>query len=515
MANPFAVAADLQWGATSPFRGAEYNRLSADRWTAANHPDTEIRYAARALRARARDLVRNNAYAAGVVESFADNVIGWEGIRYKPRVTNPRNDPNGELDRATNWELERGWLEWAAEYASVDGVESWLEVERLLAKSWVADGEVFIRHRRGWKNPHGYAIELIDPDLLDETFNEKREGATGREIVMGVEIDEHGRPLAYHFWKHHPDELRRRERVRIPASEIVHFFVRYRAGQRRGYSLFAPALTTVEMIDGLSEAELVASRAAASKMGFITNNSDEAKALYAARVAQMNQAGKEWQPKRIRMAPAVIDELIPGQGFESFDPTHPNTALEAFLKIMLQAVARGFAMSYLTLTGDVSAANYSSMRAGLQPERDHWKLVQNVFARRVHRPINRAWLASALLEGALDLPSLIASDYTACEWRGRRWQWVDPKNDLEAAEMEVKLGVNSRQRLAADRGLDYETVVDETADDLAYAREQGVYVGGMNTPAKPAGAKPAESNGNGNGQGSHSRLAPYTEALHG
>lgn len=508
--NVFDVAADHQWTPTgSPFRGAELNRLSADVWNVTNHPDNEIRYAARTLRARARDMVRNNPYAAGVVDAFADNIIGEAGIKLRPKITLPDGEPN----RRANQELVRGWSDWGEEYASVDEIECWYEIERLIAKTLPTDGEVFIRHRSGWDNPYAYAVELIDPDLLDETYNERRE-ERGREIVMGVEIDEVGRPLAYHFWKRHPGEVgHRRERVRIPAEEITHFFVRYRPGQTRGYSWFAPVLTTVEMVDGYSEAELVAARMQAAKMGFITNNEPEAIQAYATRLSVQNEEGKGDRRSRRKVSPGTIDELLPGQGFASFDPNHPNEAFDDFLKVLLRGVARGFGVSYGTLTGDISDANYSSMRAGLLPERDHWRVLQNITAKRVHGPIYRRWLRSALLTGELDLMSPIAADYHAVEWRGRRWPWVDPSNDLEAFEREVKLGINSRQRGAADRGLDYETVIDETREDLEYAREQGVDVSGMGSKTRPAESQDQNqqsSNGNGNGRASGGRLAPYT-----
>jgi lambda family phage portal protein len=515
-ANPFAAASDLQWGGTNAFRGATPGRLSMDRLGSASHPNSEVRYSLRELRARARDLVRNNPYAAGIVSAFADNIIGWEGIRLRPRVTLP----NGDQARTVNWEIERGWKEWDAEYATVDGVESWVEHTRLAVKSWVTDGEIFERRRRGWDNPHGFAVELIDPDLLDEDFNQQLPG--GREIVMGIEMDAHGRRLAYHFWKHHPDEMGRRERQRIDASEITHLFSRYRTGQARGYSMFAPVLTTIEMIDGLTEAELVASRYHASKMGFITSNTPEAVNAYATRLALQNQQGRESEPRRVRIGPGIVEELIPGQSFESFDPQHPNDAFEAFLKVMHMGVARAFGLSYLTLTGDVGEANYSSMRAGLLPERDNWKVLQELVSRRLHRPVYRDWLGMALLSGALDLPSPVASQYQAHEWRGRRWQWVDPSNDLEAFEREVRLGINSRQRGAAERGLDFETLIDETADDLDYAGQAGVDVAGMGNKSQPVPAPtvpgtPTNGNGNGNGRPSAGRLtlAPYTEATHG
>lgn len=505
----FDTVSAMQWGSTQAFRGADLNRLHADRWVHANDPDNEIRYAARPLRAAARDLVRNNPYAAGAVEAAVDNIIGRRGIMPVPEF----RGTDGEIDRSLVDEFKRGWSEWGELYATPGGMdaESWVELERLIIRTWFIDGEVFLRHRRGWDNPYGYAVEMIDADLLDETFNERRE-ERGREIVMGVEIDELDRPVAYHFWRHHPDDMRhhRDGRVRIPADQITHFFIRHRTSQTRGFSLFAPVLTTAEMIDGYTEAELVAARYAASKMGFLQATSQEAIAAWAGRVGIENEGGKAPQNRRTKIAPGQLEELLPGWEFTGFDPTHPNDAFDPFIKALFRGVSRGLHMSYGTLTGDVGEANYSSMRAGLIPERDHWVILQDATARRVHRPVQLAQTAMGLLTGAYDLPSADPMDYLIREWRGRRWQWVDPENDLKALEAEIKLGVNSRQRAASDRGRDYETVVEESQRDLEYAKERGVYVGGLNTPANTGRNSSSDSNGNGNGAGRpRSRLEPY------
>ncbi len=506
----FDVAADLQWTGTggSAFRGAEWNRLYADRVGLANHPDNEVRYSIRALRARARDLVRNNPYAGGILDSIATNVIGERGIRLKPKIVGP----DGEPARDVNHELVRGWEEWGDEYASVDTVDGWLEIEWLLMKTLAQDGEIFLRRRRGWDNPHGYAVELLDPDLLDEMYNE-RPNADGVEIRMGVEKDRHGRPLAYHFFRHHPHEGLGRERVRLGADEIGHYFVRYRAGQSRGFSWFAPILTTVEMIDGYTEAELVAARYHASKMGFIENTTPEAQQAWATRFSLQNQEGKKDQPRKVRMAPGLVEELIPGQHFVGFDPTHPNTSFDPFLKSMLRGVARAFSVSYLTLTGDVSEANYSSMRAGLLPERDQWRILQRATSRRVHRRIYRDWLAMALLTRAVELPSPIASDYYRVEWLGRRWPWVDPAKDVEGARGEIQLGLNSRTRAASDRGHDYETIVEEREEEEQFADEHNVDVG-LQTAAQSSqddGAPDPPPPPATNGTGAAHRIAHHLE----
>jgi capsid protein len=54
---------------------------------------------------------------------------------------------------------------------------------------------------------------------------------------------------------------KKRERQRIPADEIIHKFVRYRANQVRGVTWFAPVLLNLKNLDGYEFNELAASRA--------------------------------------------------------------------------------------------------------------------------------------------------------------------------------------------------------------------------------------------------------------
>jgi capsid protein len=68
-----------------------------------------------------------------------------------------------------------------------------------------------------------------------------------------------------------------------------------------------------------------------------------------------------------------MPELPPGQEIQMYDPTFPTQNYGDFVVAVLRALARGLKVSYLTLTGDLRQANYSSMRAGLLPERDHWR----------------------------------------------------------------------------------------------------------------------------------------------
>ena len=82
--------------------------------------------------------------------------------------------------------------------------------------------------------------------------------------------------------------------------------------------------------------------------------------------------------------------------------------------------------------------NYSSIRAGLIEEREVWKAIQRMMIDPVLEPVFEAWLEIELLSGRLGLPFDKFSKFNAPEFRGRRWSWVDPKKDMEAAILAMK-----------------------------------------------------------------------------
>lgn len=445
------------------------------------------------LRDRARQLADNSPIVVGFLDELANNVVGPEGITLQPRVVNGSGDPV----KKTNWAITSAWNEWSMpESASIDAIDSWVDIQRQHVQAIARDGESIIRRHNGADNEFGFALQLIDPDLLDETYNVPPNDA-GVEIRMSVEVNKFGKPLAYWLFKNHPADIYRRgasrERVRVPAEDIIHDFVRKRPGQTRGVTWFAPILTTVRMIDAYLEADLVAARVQASQMGFITNNNEEVIAAYAGDLARRKaqNATKAAQPKTMEMVPGITHELMPGQGVEWPNPTHPSMAAESFTRVMLRIAARGLGTSYHTLTGDLTQANYSSLRAGLLPERDHWRALQVWLSNRCHRRVFKWWLPFAHASQKLVVDRRIpAGEVYPHKWKGRGWKWVDPLKDLQAAEVELRLALTSRQKLHGEAGTNFEDTVDDLAYEDKYAGEQDVDI----SPERKAIAAKPEPN---------------------
>jgi lambda family phage portal protein len=491
MANPFARAArqgSAGWGRRGSsgyggaYGGAAQHRLVADFFAPILSADAALAPALPILRGRSRQLVRNNAHARRFVGLCAKNVIGPQPMYLMPKVAGR----SGTLDKATNKVIQQAYDDFSKRRNfSLDRRLSRAAFTRLVWMSLPQDGEVFIRKIEGARNGHGFALQLIDPDLVDVMLN-RAPGGTGpeaNEIRMGVELDRDGAAVAYYVWNRHPSDRGSHVRQRIDASEIEHVFVPLRPGQTRGVPWFAPVMLALNMLDGYREAELVAARMGASKMAAIINKNPDAIAAWNAKDVVSAESGEDDSPRTMDFSPGMIPELLPGQEMQWYDPTHPTSAFGPFEAAILRTIAIGTGTAYTSLSGDMTGTSYSSGRMGLIDERDDWRTLQAFHVEHVEEPVYEAWMPNALLTGALPLASPVATpQLLAAVFQPRGWQWVDLANEAEAAERQIKLGLNSRTRIAAEQGRDWEEVLEELRHEEDLADEYGVDVSGSDGP---------------------------------
>lgn len=467
------------------------NRLTSDWLTTATSTRSELRMYLRNIRGRSRDLARNNDYLKKFLSMVKTNVVGPHGIKLQVRAKSSTDPMMAELDRELNTEVERAWQRWGRkETASASGKLSWEDCQRLFVSTLARDGEVLVRKVRVRKtkaNPFGFSLRFIDVSYLDETHNQQL--PDGARIVMGVEVDDNDRPLAY--WLTPPSDeytypgamagggLDRR-RTRVPADEIIHAYLCDDENQTRGLPWAHTAMLRTKMLGGYEEAELVAARVGACKGGFLKPPEDR---MF---------DGAEPDSTIEQVEPGMIQELPPGYEWLPYDPTHPNTNYVGFVKGVLQGIAAGLGVTYTSLTGDLSSVNFSSIRAGLLEERDVWRTLQQFTIEHFCRPVYGAWLESAWLTGALEIT---ADDYERVQepdWQPRGWAWVDPLKDVQATIAAINNGLATRTDALAEQGTDFEEVCLTLAQENKLLAENGVEVASANGATQPAPADAPE-----------------------
>ncbi|AXK39627.1 phage portal protein [Crenobacter cavernae] len=450
------------------FSAAQASRLTAS-WSAS--PTTvnqDLQRGLKALRARSRDLARNNDYARSFVRMAVRNIVGPEGFGLQ--VQAPR--PDGTIDEQDSNYIEAAFWRWAKRGScEVTGQHSFLTLCRVLVETLARDGEVLIRRVKG-RGPFGYQLQLIDPSLLDEALNSQL--SEQKRIVMGVEVDEWGAAQAYHLRQ--PSSYGPLHK-RIPADEIWHVFLPLEIGQQRGVPWMTTGMLRLNMLAGYEEAAVTAARVGAAKMGFFTQSED---APDGHGIGTADTAGNLITDAE----PGTFEALPAGWDFKSFDPDYPHALYGQFVKSCLRGISAGLGVSYNGLASDLEGVNYSSIRAGLLEERDEWMALQSWLIDAVLSPLYSEWLPLAMLSGQLNLPMAKLAKFDNARWQGRRWAWVDPLKDMQASVLAIENGLSTWTDVLTGMGVDpqdfrrrFERDLDEWGPLLARIKQ-------MNTPAK-------------------------------
>lgn len=471
------------------FNAAGGNRLLSDWNIIGMSPDADLRMAITEVRNRARDLVNNDGYAKKFVQLCKTNIVGPDGFQMQVKS----RDTDGTLDTYANALIEKQFKEWTKkQHCTVTGEMSFRMLQEFIIGYLVRDGECFVRKVYN-NSKFGFQLQVIEPDVIDEAYAAVLDN--GNVISLGIEYDQWRKPVAYYIKKLDPRQnvygsYYTADRTRVPAAKMYHLFIKERATQSRGISWFVQSMLRLKMLNGYEEAALVNARVSAAKMGFLTSSPDGA--------APYTGDGKDASGNILsNVEPGTVEILPQGMDFKSFTPDYPQAQYEMYIKSILRGISSGLGVSYNGLANDLTAVNFSSIRAGLVEEREYWKSLQSILVESLLDDVFTDWLEAAFLNSQLGtLPVAKFDKFNAPVWTGRRWAWVDPRADVDAAVVAIEKGLKTRTMVLAEQGIDYEELVEQMAEEQAIAAKYGVSFS-VSTPQPAASATPNTENTNG------------------
>jgi len=412
------------------------------------------------LRARSRDMRRNNPYARRAIDAIVSNAVG-QGIRGRVR------NANG----STNARLQKLWDEWAGSTAvDADGRCTFAGMQRLALASTVESGECLVRLRRrrmadGFDIP--IQLQALEADYLEDDASDllRRPTAGANRVVQGIELDRIGNRVAYWLYKEHPGccntnvLLGGDAQTRIPADEIAHMYRLDRPGQMRGVPWLAPVLRRLHDLDAYEDAQLERQRVASQFACFVRDDTGTLDPALAA-------ASQQWEMPEY-LEPGGMIEMPPGRNVEFSDPPEAHGFAD-YLKANLHAIGAGVGVPYMLLTGDLSSANFSSSRMGrleFQRQIREWHdgivfpFCDRVFA---------WWLDAMAYAQGVDV------DNVRVEWSAPRPEMVDPQKETTAIADRIRNGLTSYPRALREQGDDPAQVLAEIAEWNAELDELGI-----------------------------------------
>lgn len=414
------------------FDAATPSRRTRDWSRPLTDADAESWRARARLRASGHDLVRNNKYiAAGVRHLVADMIgdgIAPQFVHSEPAVAAKAQDE---------------WNRWAED--KVDGHDDFYGYQKTAGHEVVVGGEMLTVWKPDATGPDG-RLEGIEGDQLDESRVEDL--PDGGRIVQGVEFDRYNDRIAYWMFDRHPGGLSLMASFRstaVPAKHIDHVFERTRFGQTRGVSWLAAVALDAHDIGDIEDAIRVQQKIQAC-VGIILTPGEEQETSTLSADGQQT-LNPETGRLEETITPGMIYRARRGEQASTINPTQSGGAVE-FIRQQLAAISATLA-PYHRMTGDVSQANYSSLRAAMLGSwalLDDWQ--QNVFIPHLVRPAVMRRLRRLALETGDQRYLDVGINYALPVRR-----FVDPIKDLAAEIMEIRAGIKTLTKSLAERGI--------------------------------------------------------------
>ncbi|MEO0410407.1 MAG: phage portal protein [Pseudomonadota bacterium] len=332
-------------------------------------------------------------------------------------------------------------------------------------------GSIFMRGEAIWRrvivdDTGRYArlkIQVIPSSQMP--ISETRQLQGSAFILHGIEFDAIGRPVAYHILPRAPQHLLpplAQKPIRLNAREIAFAAHRLEPGQTRGLSILGPALPTINELEALNENALAKHRLGSALTVFIRD----------ADGSSINEQifEKDAQTGEYVVHPGQANVLRPGQDVEI--PNGPNTGdYQQVAKTLLRQASSAVGLSPYQVDGDLSDANYSSLRAGrLEHLRFVEQFQQSVLINQLCNTVWAWFIDVEILNGRL--PAGQRDELLKVRWIPPRAESIDPQKDANADEVLLRNRLRSRSELISERGGSIEQVDQDFGADRYFATTQ-------------------------------------------
>lgn len=378
-------------------------------------------FAGRSIREQARWLDNNHDLVIGLLDKLEERIVGARGIVVDPQPILKTGLVADDLSK----QIRAAWAEWSIS-PDVTGQFTRPVLERLMARTWLRDGEVFGQMVRG--SAQGltptanipFWIEALEPDYIPLDMSD-----TGRGICQGIYLNSWGCPTKYVVYKNLVTSgVALGNTKEIAADGMMHLKFMRRLHQVRGNSLLSGILIRLSALKEYEDSELTAARIAAA-LGMYVKKGDG---------ASYGDAGGDGKDTReLNIEPGMLfDELAPGEEIGMIKSDRPNPNLETFRNGQLRAVAAGSRSSFSSISRNYNGT-YSSQRQELVESFEGYGILQDAFIAAVTRPMYRSWLQMAITAGVINVPPDVdtATLFNAV-YSGPVMPWIDPMKEANS-----------------------------------------------------------------------------------
>jgi lambda family phage portal protein len=399
------------------------------------------------IRRRTRQQERDNPFVTAAVRNLT---VDLTGIDMRATHTNPRVAKKAQAA----WKAYKKKLKLRAK-------------QKVVVRETIIGGECLIVLRPKGKKPF-QQIQVLPGECLDQSRIETL--ANGNRIVMGVEFaPDDDEPVAYWIYPEHPGSVLPNltwVSERVEARYVLHVFEDLWAGQTRGVPWFYASVLPLDQIEQLITALQIKRRVEACLSVVRIPGEDPG----AGQNDPLGAQSKDGSGRVLEeLAPGAIIQAKPGDKIEVVNPSSAGDGGN-FLRSELMRGSAGMGVPYHIVSGDVTNANFSSLRADLIPyraRREDW--VDTVFAPKAWEP---------LFDICMQLQAIETGDQRFLEVEGEYsmppMEWIDPLKDILALKEKLRIFPGMLPETLAKLGLDWRVQVDTQAEVDAYVDAKSV-----------------------------------------
>ena len=410
------------------------------------------------LRQRSRDLYcGGSTLATGAVKRLRTNAVGT-GLHLKSTINEEILGITSEEARKLEETIEREFAHWAnSTNCDIERIDNFYQLQQLALLNALLSGDSFalMTTTKRTGSIYDLRIELVEADRVSTPDNE----TINPLFCEGVEKNANGEVVAYHISKFHPlsfQDREPREWVRVKAfgektgrRNVIHVMNRERIGQVRGVPFLSPVIETIKQLGRYTEAEVLAAVINGLFTVFIEKESASDDVPFGEAVPEDMQVDSEDEGS-IELAPGAVIDLGEGEKANMVNPGRPNPNFDPFVMAIIKQIGAALEIPYELLIMAFSN-NYSASRAAILEFFKVIKMYRAWFVTDFCQPIYEEWLCEAVAKGRINAPGffndpIIKDAYCSAEWNGPSAGQLDPKKEVEAAELRVQGGFSTRER---------------------------------------------------------------------
>jgi lambda family phage portal protein len=406
----------------------------------------------------ARYMYYNDPVVRGAIDCITRNSIG-PGIKCQSRTA----------DEGWNEATEEWFHNWSLA-CDVRGLLDFNTLQQVACRTMLRDNELFViltDNGDGWPQ-----LQLIEAHRCETPAYL----GTDKRISDGVRINPQGRPLSYYIRTGDGDKF-----TEVQAADVIVLAERDRPDELRSISRLVSCLNLLQDRQEILEFETAGAKRAGAiglalegqgSTGFFGPDSTSDDGITTDKI----------------LGGGAIWNLPAGKTLKEIKNDRPGPNLQEFMDQFLRAAAAGLGLPYEYMwKADLSGPSQRFILA--QAQRRFDEVSQAIITQLVSRV--RLWaLAKGIKRGDLTPPRGMDRWWNAVYHTPKRTT-IDAGRDSAADREDLKLGIRTLADIAAERGDDWQEIVEQRIAEQVFIRARATEAGVDMAEIQNTGQKPA------------------------